>query len=510
MYKILKADKDAYLTNRFIKIASSGSFRTGSNVGSAGSLDLFKLYGVTFDNNGVKNLELSRLLVHFDLQPIKDLIYSNSINVNNSSFNCTLKLFDVYGGQTTPSNFDVSVYPLSKSFNEGLGRDVVYYSDFDSCNYVSASFNAPWVSLGASSAGGATEICDYITASSLINDFKATQHFITGEENLEINVTKIISATLANEIPDSGFRISLDSSQENDSYSYFVKRFASRTAYDEFKHPRIIMKYDDSLIDDSLNLRFDEPSTIFLRNFSKGELSNILSGSTLTEITGTNSILLKLTTAVSGNSSYTLTFSGSQHFDGLNYYVGIYSSSFTIPTSNNTLYVELQKSGSITFTPVWSSLDNSIGYFTGSKLEVFPPLRTSSATDFKNYVLSTNGINSLHRSNEKVQIRLNIFDYISPAIKLVKRPVELPSSVIRKTYYQVRDITTNEVAIAFDEKYSSTRVSSDGTGMYFTLDTSNLTKERSYVIDIMIVMGGVNKIYHSVSNVFKISDTQVN
>lgn len=510
MYKILKADKDSYLTNRVIRIASSGSFRTGSNVGSAGSLDLFKLYGATFDSTGAKNLELSRLVVHFDLQPIKDLIYSNSINISDNSFNCTLKLFDVYGGQTTPSNFDVSVYPLSKSFSEGTGRDVVYYSDFDACNYVSASFNTPWVSLGASSAGGATEICDYITASSLINDFKVTQHFITGEENLEVNVTKIISATLANNIPDSGFRISLDSSQENDLYSYFVKRFASRTAYDESKHPRIIVKYDDSLIDDSLNLRFDERSTLFLRNFSSGEASNILSGSSLTEITGTNSVLLKLVTVVSGNSSYTLTFSGSQHFDGLNYHVGLYSSSFTIPTSNSVLYAELQKSGSVTFTPIWSSLDNSVGYFTSSNIEVFPPLRTSNATNFKNYVLSTNGINSLHRSNENIPIRLNIFDYTSPAIKLVKRPIELPSSVIKKTYYQVRDVTTNEIVIPFDEKYNSTRVSSDAIGMYFTLDTSSLTKERSYVIDIMIVSSGANKIYNSVSNVFKISDTQVN
>jgi len=510
MYKILKADKDSYLTNRFIRIASSGSFRTGSNVGSAGSLDLFKLYGATFDNNGIVNLELSRLLVHFDLQPIKDLIYSNSININDNSFNCTLKLFDVYGGQTTPSNFDVSIYPLSKSFAEGTGRDVVYYSDFDACNYVSASFNNPWVSLGAGTGGGALETCDYITSSFSINDFKVSQHFNTGEEDLEVNVTKIVSSTLSGELPDSGFRISFDSSQESDQYSYFVKRFASRTAYDESKHPRIIVKYNDSLIDDSLNLKLDEPSTLFLRNFSKGEPSNILSGSSLTQITGSNSLLLKLITSVTGNANYSLIFTGSQHFDGLNYSTGIYSASFTIQSSNQTLYNELKTSGSLKFTPVWSSLDDSVAYFTGSQIEVYPSQRSDSFQSFNNYVITAIGINSLHRSNEKVPVRVNIFEYTSPSIKLVKRPIELQGLVVTKTYYQVRDVTTNEVVIPFDEKHNSTRVSSDGTGMYFILDTSNLTKERSYVIDIMLKLGGTSKIYNASSNVFKISDTQVN
>mgnify|MGYP000485348968 FL=1 len=77
-------------------------------------------------------------------------------------------------------------------------------------------------------------------------------------------------------------------------------------------------------------------------------------------------------------------------------------------------------------------------------------------------------------------------------------------------YYQVRDVSTNEIMIPFDETYSSTQISSDSDGMYFNLDISNLTKERSYTIDIMLVMGGTKKVFKSVSSVFKVSDTQVN
>jgi len=511
MYKILKADKDAYITNRYIKIASSGSFRTGSNVGSAGTLDLFKLYGVTFTNNdaSLPNLELSRLLIHFDLQPLKDLIYSSSININHRSFNCSVKLFDVYGGQTTPSNFDISLYPLSKSFDEGSGRDVVYYSDYDACNFSSASINVSWELSGSGKGGGAETICDYITSSANLggSSLEATQHFKTGEEDLIIDVTKIVSATVVGLLPDSGFRLSLKPTLEDDKFSYFVKRFASRTAYDTSKHPKIIVKYDDSIQDDVQNLRFDQNSTIFLRNYLHGELSNITSGSS--SITGSNSLLLKLVTAVSGNGSYSLIFTGSQHFDGVNYYPGIYSASFTIPQTNQTLYKELQHSGSVTFTPIWSSLDSSVAYLTGSKFVVYPPQRSNSTIDFKNYVVTTSGLQDLHGSNENIFIRVNVFDYTSPTIKLVKKPIELSGIVIRRAYYQIRDAATNETIIAFDEAYGSTRISSDFNGMYFTLDSSSLTKDRSYVMDIMLIVGGTKKIFKSVSNVFKISDTQV-
>ena len=513
MYKILKADRDTYITNRFIKTAGSGSFRTGSNTGGAGSLDLFKLYGVTSSPEGIPNLELSRLLIHFDLQFLKDLVSNGKINTNKNNFNCTLKLFDVYGGQTTPTNFDVSLFPLSRSFDEGVGRDVVYYSDYDVTNFMRASLaSGSWLMSGCGLGGGAEQTCDYITASARLgnSNFEVSQHFNSGEEDLTLNITTIISSTLAGILPDSGFRLSLKSSQENDQYSYFVKRFSSRTAYDSTKHPRVIIKYDDSIQDDSQILRFDSKSSIFLRNYEFSEPFNILSGSSLTSITGSNSLLLKLTTLLSnGSGSYSLYFTGSQHSDGLNFVTGLYSASFIIPQSNSNLKRELIKSGSVVFTPVWASLDDTVGYYTGSLITVYPPERSNSAIDFKNYVVTTSGLQSIHKSNENVFIRINIFDHTSPYIKLTKRPIELAGIVVRKAYYQIRDILTNEIVVPFDETYNSTRLNSDFSGMYFTLDTSNLTVERGYTVDIMINIGGTKKIFNSVSNMFNISDTQV-
>jgi hypothetical protein len=83
MFKVFKADKDAYITNKVIKNDVSSSFK--SNVGIAGTLDLFKLYGMTL--SGTKpNRELSRLLVHFDISGLRDLVYSGAIDYTHDSF----------------------------------------------------------------------------------------------------------------------------------------------------------------------------------------------------------------------------------------------------------------------------------------------------------------------------------------------------------------------------------------------------------------------------------------
>ena len=121
MYRILTASKDTYITNKII----NNSFRaTDANVGEAGTIDLFKLYNESTLTGTTNPIELSRGLIKFDLSPLRALTSSN-LDITDSSFKCTLKLHDVYGGQTTPSNFKLIVFPLSRSFDEGIGRDVV-------------------------------------------------------------------------------------------------------------------------------------------------------------------------------------------------------------------------------------------------------------------------------------------------------------------------------------------------------------------------------------------------
>ncbi len=137
MYRILSASKDAYITNKII----NGTFKaTDANTGQAGTLDLFKIYDESsLSGDDRKQTEISRLLLKFNISEISDMQSKGKIDINHSTFKCLVGLHDVYGGQTTPSNFDIILFPLSQSFDEGSGYDVSSFRDIDSCNFVTAS-----------------------------------------------------------------------------------------------------------------------------------------------------------------------------------------------------------------------------------------------------------------------------------------------------------------------------------------------------------------------------------
>lgn len=501
MYRALKPKKDAYITDRVVKSVRSHT----ANVGAAGSLDLFKLYGTTLSGT-YPNIELSRLLIQFDLQPLRDLVTAGKIDITNSSFACTLKLFDVYGGQPNPSNFTATVFPLSRSFDEGLGRDVVFYADKDSCNFLTSSLvQGAWLASGCNLGGGLPAALDFITASAVGVSVGGSQLFITGEENLEVDVTTAISATLTGQLPDEGFRIALEQSLETNNRSYFVKRFASRTAFNEDKHPRLIVRYDDSIQDDSQSLFFDSQSFLFLYNYVRAASSNITSGSSLTQITGSNSLILKLSTEISGGT-YEFIFTGSQYSNGVNPATGIYSASVYVPSTNSIIVSKLQQSSSITFKPIWGSLDGTVAYLTGVAINCFPQQRGAKSIDPRKFVINVFGIQDSHPTDDSPVVRAHIFDFTSPFVTAARLPVELPGVTVRDVHYQIRDAITNVIAIPFDTTKNSTRLSSDASGMYFKLDMFSLTKDRTYVIDILIVTGNDRQVHKNVSKSFRVTD----
>jgi hypothetical protein len=458
---------------------------------------LYKFYGLN-QISGSNVTELSRILIQFDLTDLTTLYSQQKINVTNNTFNVTLKLFDVYGGQSTPEQFTLNVYPLSRSFSEGKGRDIVKYSDLDSCNFLSSTYNNLWGASGAYQTGTVPASCDYYSALGNL-DLKSSQYFTTGEENLEIDVTNIISATLTNQINNSGFLIAYDATHENDDKSYFVKRFASRTAYNVDYHPRLIVRYDDSMQDNTQNLELNTTNTLYLYNYRFGTLANIISGTLQTELTGTNCLYLKLSTPVT-SGTYIKYFNASQ----LNFLTGTYSSNVLIQPAG-PLYESLLISGSLTFDAEWLSRDKTV-LFGRDSFTFNNQTCVSTKNDYSQYTITAIGVKESHKTNEKVNVRVNIFDYKSPMIKLVKAPLELAGIVIPNAYYQIRDYLTSEEIIPFDTTYKSTKLSSDKNGMYFDLDMSNLKNQRSYIIDIMLQIQGNEYIFRDASPVFRIDN----
>jgi hypothetical protein len=502
MFKILKADKDAYITNKFInsKQAVSG------NTGIASSLDLFKLYSITLLDSGtvkIPQTELSRLLIHFDLDPLRELVSSGKVDITDESFKCHLLLKDVYGGQPTPNNFTIDVFPLSSSFVEGFGKDIAYYADKDICNFIVANENAEWFVTGCNLPCFSTGSGDYITSSLLLPTTKISQIFKTGEEDLFVDVTQIVSATLSNDLPDEGFRISYAEPLELNTQTYFVKRFASRHAFDETKHPKLLVRFNDSIQDDSSNFYLDNSSNIFLYNYMQGSLQNIVSASN--PVTGSNSIILELKTEISGVGPYSLFFTGSQFSLGTNYVTGVYKAAVLAPLTDPQINSYFTASGSVNFTPIWKSLDGNLAYVTGSKLNAKAPERLSSRLSPRRYTVSIENAAQQYGFDEDVAMRVNVFDSNDPLIKAKRLPVELPGIVIKNAYYAIRNVDTNEYIVEFDPTYGSTKLSSDSKGMYITFNTSDLLPLATYTVDIMLLVDGMQHKYMGVSSAFRIA-----
>jgi hypothetical protein len=521
MYRILTSSSDTYITNKII----NNNFRvTDANVGQAASIDLFKLYAESVSGSDASPIEISRALIKFDLEPLRALTGSIlDISSSNSSFKCILKLYDVYGGQTCPSNFKLIVFPLSKSFDEGIGRDIVTFADLDACNFITASVSANsasrWDDEGANAQGllGSRDI-DIISSGNLndgngvVNLWK-DQLFSTGDEDLSVDVTTIISATLKNLIPDNGLRISYSGSQETDKITRFVKRFGSSQNSNFYKKPKLIVKFNDTIQDHHESFYFNISGSLFLNNFHRGFPANILSGASATQIAGSNSIVLKLASGSKSRGTYfEKVITGSQHSVGNLLVSGVYSASFALSQFtgsnsgeirfNGALENEIKNAGSATFKEIWSSLDDTVGFLTGS-LVVNSVNRTSFKNNSPRILITVTNMQQEYRKGAKV--RFNVFaENIDRTVKFKKLPIETKSQIFTSLYYRIRDIETGNVIIPFDKSNNSTLCSTDSDSMYFETYTDSLPVGVLCTIDFLLSENGVEQTFTDVSSRFKV------
>jgi len=510
MYRILTASKDNYITNKIV----NNSFRaTDANVGQAATLDIFKLYGESTSGSELSPIELSRALVKFNLNPLRRLTGS-TLDLNHSSFNCTLKLFDVYGGQTTPSNFNIIIFPLSKSFDEGIGRDIVSFNDIDSSNYITASMSGDsvveWSATGASSKGIlASENIDIISrgdlddGNGLVNIFKS-QTFARGDEDLSVDITSIISGTLAGLIPDCGFRISFSGSEETDSKSRFVKRFASTQHSDYTKRPQIVIKYNDSIQDHHRSFYFNLSGSLFLNNFHRGTPANILSGSSASSVSGSNSIILTLRSGTVARSTFfEKIITASQHSIGQNFITGVYSASFSIAEyATASLFSEMKNAGSATLTEIWGSLDGRVGYLTSS-LIVNKVDRSSFNNQTKRLIVFVTNMQDEYSKDSKARFRVFVED-VDRVIIFKKIPQETLSQIFTSMYFRIRDDESGDIIIPFDQSSNGTLCSTDSEGMYFDLYMDSLPNNRIFTIDFLINDRGINQVFTDVAAKFRV------
>lgn len=474
------ASKDTYITDKIV----DGVIRAeDANVGRAGTLDLFRLFNETMFNNSGSQDELSRLLVKFDYTKIHELTASK---LDLSNFKATLKLFDIKAGNAVPANYNVVVMPLSRAFDEGVGRDVSSFNDLDASNYITASIinGSPslWTVSGANSIGdmGSSTVDAYQRANfgdgNGLASVIGSQLFEKGTEDLSIDITKIVSASIVGLATNHGFRISFSGSDETDGKSRFVKRFASRHVSNPYLRPRIEVAFDDSLQDNHKNFFFDLSGSLFLNSFERSSVANLVSGSALTQITGTNSLYLKLKT---GSYEYSTLASqvsmGTKDSQGASFVTGVYSASFAIPSNvstvvdyGTTLEQMVIRTGSVTFDEYWYSLDGTVGFSTGSVTINKAQRTTGNWTTREPHIAITN-LNGQYNQTDEPRLRIFGRDLVNEQNTPSKVPIKASSVIFDKVYYRIKNAKTDAVIIDFGESDNSTRVSTDSQGMFFDL-----------------------------------------
>ena len=231
IYKVF-ATKDNTITNAFK--ADLRNRGTQANMGASDIIEVFSIYGAQSSNS----LEKSRILIEFPIQQIKDAITAGLIPASSNDRTFKLKLYNAEHNTTVPNNYSISVHPIQKSWTEGSGLDMEDYSDLDSSNWASASFNDPWTSAGSDFDASATHTCS----------------FVDGLEDLEVDVSSTVEEWLqwldnnaAGRQP-LGFVVKLSDSNEDGSTlkSYYTKRFFARNTQFFFKQPLLEVQFDDS------------------------------------------------------------------------------------------------------------------------------------------------------------------------------------------------------------------------------------------------------------------------
>ena len=494
----LTCSKDTYITNKVI----AGTRRaTDANVGFASTIDLFKLHNESSMKDETGDIqEISRGLLHFDLDQLKTDL-STLVDTAESTLKIELVIKDVQGTQVAPSAFALQLYPLKQAFDEGLGNDVIGFSELQAANWTSGSLSVKWNDTDTSDSGswnapGGWWDTTWTTVHS--DGYIAAQTFAKGYEDLRMDITTWVKAYWDESDTDVtnnyGWILKFDSTKETDSKSYFVKRFASRHSKNKYIVPRIETSWSSYTIDDRLDFETGKTNDLYLRNFSSNAAASFTQNLSTYPLTCTLSF---------GNYSNTATTTSVESAAGISQ-TGLYKVTMSaIDAEDPSLAPHLLASGSITMQERWT-IDSTLVY-TGS-IDVKKPYSLASASP-RNLRIAVRNLESSYTRKENPVIRFFIEDR-NRTLRAVRGPIDLKSIKLEKMYYQIKDANNGNIIIPFSDTLSTateyTRLSVDQEGPYFSFPASIFPYGKTYTIDIAYYDFGQRRV-HETNVAFKVT-----
>ncbi len=466
------ADADNTITNAFKENLSTRG--TGSNMGAAPILEVFSIYAQATTSS----VEKARFLVKFPTADISSDRTATTIPASGSvSF--FLKLYNARHADTLPDNFTLKVQAVNGAWEEGFGVDMEEYEDLtydvEGSNWINRAGSTAW-----SSAGGDVHALPSFT-----------QTFVSGTENLEIDITEMVEDWIASSSPraNHGLRVALDPSQEDSTArSYYTKKFFAREANDFFLRPCLEARWDSSLRDDNNNFyqssslapAADNLNKIFLYNKVRGGLKNI-------PAVGTSAIYVDLYEANgSSPTGSALTLAPNTPATGTHVEAGVYSAEMALDTTLTSVI------------PVWHK--GGVEYHTGSAITV-KSVNAKNDNSQAEYVTNITNLKDSYTRHEIARFRLFTREKDWCPTLYTKATAEIESTIIPEAFWKIERIVDGLNVIDYGTgSFNHTKMSYDYSGSYFDLDVSLLESGYSYEMKFIYKIDGD---YHEQPETFK-------
>lgn len=427
MYSVIWANKDTTIYSASV----DGVGRSGSNSGKSEISELFHL------SESKSNKGNSRILMQFDLTSFSQSTVDGSAPTSSVEFR--LKLKNANHSETLPSSYDVELYMITKSWDEGVGL-----SNYDEelkddgiTNWILAQSNSAWGTQGGD-----------FTQSIVLS-----QHFSDGDEDLDIDVSPFVYSWLTGGVANNGLIIKLIDFYETGSTDYYVKKFYSRHAHRPERVAKIEARWEDFKEDDRENMNYEISGNLYFYRMIRGVPHNTPS-TLFVDIINSSSTVVQTITASNVES-------------------GIYLASGSYVTFTSSTQI---------FRDVW--FNGATQYFTGT----FIPSFATGSQKFEYTVLDLNIPNLKPEYDRDQKVIINVFarerDY-APAVRK-SASLDTDAILLRDAYYRIENDETEEVIVDYSTGSNAySKLSYDERGNYFELWTDSLHPDSIYKLKIL-------------------------
>jgi hypothetical protein len=233
----------------------------------------------------IVKFDLSELANKFNLKEInQDLVVSYRLKMTNAIPGDRILEpeyeFDVLDKRISAS-YDLIAFPINKDWDEGRGYDL--YKE----NYLVKQYGNPlltgysnWNSATLATTWDEPGVYENPTASTAVT-YYSTQHFDIGNENIDMDITDIVNDWLSGGSENYGIGIAYRRDYELLSTdTRHIASFFTEKTNSAFK-PYIEVVYNQSFMDDRLQVTNNRASRLFLYTYSGNNAVNYFSAGTV-------------------------------------------------------------------------------------------------------------------------------------------------------------------------------------------------------------------------------------